>query len=265
MSELTVRPVDPSQADDAAPPEGTAIVRPLRHVRAVRARYLQRFTDPAEAAASRSARAWAWALGEIALAPVTDRQTATPPRRVEMEAEITEAERRRVRGTREGRADAAATVLCWLLGKDDHAPVRCTNPGELVGGFGDIVRSREQIADLIGLAAPAQRAAAVRSQDTGTAPGGREATRREAEYLDGVLMTLAWVNRQSAEAPASHARVGAASRTLKQERLRAEDAIEDGADQPSRSYGEGVLSTISWLLGDSTAPPYPFAESSADR
>ena len=194
MSELTVRPVDPSQADDAAPPEGTAIVRPLRHVRAVRERYLQRFTDPAEAAASRSARAWAWALGETARAPVTDRPTATPPSRAEIEAEITEADERRVRGTREGRADAAATVLRWLIGDDDHVPVRCTNPGELVGGFGDIVRTREQIANLIVIAAPAQRAATVRSLDTGTAPGDREDTRREAEYLDGVLMTLAWVS-----------------------------------------------------------------------
>jgi hypothetical protein len=182
-----------------------------------------------------------------------------------MEAEITEAERRRVRGTREDRADAAATVLCWLLGMDDHVPVRCTDPGDLVGGFGDIVRSREQIADLIVLAAPAQRAAAMRSLDAVTAPGDREGARREAEYLDGVLMTLAWVSGRSTEAPVSHARAGATSRTLKRERLHAEDAIEEGADQPSPSYGEGVQSTISWLLGDSTAPPYPFAESSADR
>ena len=203
MSEVTVKAVDPGQADGAAPPEGTAIVRPLSHVRAVRERYLQRFPNPAEAAASRSARAWAWALGETALAPVTDRQTARPPSRAEMEAEITEAEQRRVHGTREGRADAAATVLRWLLGTDDHVPVRCTNPGELVGGFGDIVRSREQMADLVVLAGPAQRAAAVRSLDTGAAPGEREHARREADYLDGVLMTLAWVCGERAETPIS--------------------------------------------------------------
>lgn len=51
----------PTQAGDDDPPPGTAIVRPLRHVRAVRQRHLQRFSDPAQVAASRSARAWAWA------------------------------------------------------------------------------------------------------------------------------------------------------------------------------------------------------------
>lgn len=36
---------------DAALPQGTVIARPLRHVRAVRERYMQRFADPSEAAA----------------------------------------------------------------------------------------------------------------------------------------------------------------------------------------------------------------------
>lgn len=270
MSEVTLKAVDPGQADVTAPPEGTAIVRPLRHVRAVRERYLQRFADPTEAAASRSARAWAWALGETTLAPVTDRLTAAPPSRAEIEAEITEADQRRVHGTHGGRADAAATVLRWLLGTDDHVPVRCTNPGELVGGFGDVVRSPQQMADLVALAGPAQRAAAVLSLDAGVVPGEREHARREADYLDAVLMTLAWVRGERAETPITHAHVETTTRTLKRERLHAEDATEQRADQhatgqPSRRYGEGVQSTISWLLGDSTAPPYPFAVPSTNR
>ena len=270
MSEVTLKAVNPGQADGTAPPEGTAIIRPLTHVRAVRERYLQRFADPAEAAASRSARAWAWALGETALAPVTDRPTTSPPSRAEIEAELTEADQRRVHGTREGRADAAATVLRWLLGTDDHVPVRCSDPGELVGGFGDIVRSREQIADLVELAQPAQRAAAGRSLDTGSAPGDREHARREADYLDGVLMTLAWVGGERAETPITHVQVEMMTRTLKRERLHAEDVIEHGADRhaagrPSRFYGEGIQSTISWLLGDSTVSPYPLAKPSTNR
>ena len=148
MTRVTVKFVESGQPDDTAPPAGTAIVRPLRHVRAVRERYLQRFADPAQAAASRSARAWAWALGEIAVAPVTDRKTRVPPSRTEIEAEIGTADERRLRGDRENRADAAAIILRWLIGADDHVPVRCENPGELVGGFGDVIRSREQIAEI---------------------------------------------------------------------------------------------------------------------
>ena len=270
MSEVTVKSVDPGQTDGTAPPEGTAIVRPLSHVRAVRERHMQRFADPAEAAASRSARVWAWALGESALAPVTDRLTAIPPRRAEIEAELTEADQRRVLGTREGRADAAATVLRWLLGMDDHVPVRCANPGELVGGFGDIVRSRKQMADVVVLARAAHEAAATRSLDTGAAPGEREHARREADYLDGMLMTIPWVLGERAETPITHAQVETTTITLKRERLHAEDAIEQRGDQrsanrPSRFYGEAVQSTVSWLLGDSTVPPYPFAESSTNR
>lgn len=263
MSEVTVKVVDPGQVDGAAVPVGTAIIRPLNHVRAVRACYLQRFADTAEAAASRSARAWAWALGETALAPVTDRPTATPPGRSEIEAEITEAEQRRVLGTREGRADAAATVLRWLIGLDDHVPVRCTNPGELVGGFGDLVRSQDQVADLVALTGPAQRAAAAKSLDTGAPPGDREHARQEADYLDGVLVTLAWASGERTESPVSHGQAVVTSRTMKQERLHAEDLIEHGGDRhnvsrfPTGSYGEGVKATITWLLGDTTAPPIP--------
>jgi hypothetical protein len=38
---VTVDHVDAGQVDNAAPPRGTAIVRPLRHVRAVRERFAQ--------------------------------------------------------------------------------------------------------------------------------------------------------------------------------------------------------------------------------
>jgi hypothetical protein len=48
---------------------------------------------------------------------------------------------------------------------------------------------------------------------------------------------------------------------LTHERVYAEDVIEQGRDRwaagwlPSRWYGEGVGSTINWLLGDSTFTP----------
>lgn len=114
MTEATMKPVDTMPPGDHEPPPGTAIVRPLRHVRAVRERYLQRFSNPAEVAASRSARAWAWALGESTTAPVTDQPAATPPTRRDIHAEIAIADGRRLRDEEHDRADAAAIFLRWL-------------------------------------------------------------------------------------------------------------------------------------------------------
>lgn len=260
MTTVTVKNVDADQADDALPPSGSAIVRPLRHVRAVREHYLQRFADAAEAAVSRSARAWSWALGETALAPVTDRHTAIPPSRPDIEAEIQIADDRRLRGDREDRADVAAVILRWLIGGDDHVPVRCENPGELVGGSGDIVRSREQIGDLLATATEDQRRAATLSTGVGVVPDHRQRARLYADYLSGVAATLSWVLGE-AGSPIRGAASEPTTREMKAERLHAEDLIEQAAfpwlcDRVwSPRYGEGVKSTITWLLGRSTASP----------
>jgi hypothetical protein len=253
--------VDTDQADDMAPPRGAAIVRPLRHVRAVQERYLQRFTDPGQITASRAARAWAWALGETATAPVTDRETALPPNRSEIEAEITVADERRLRGDQENRADAAATILRWLIGDDDHVPVRGTNLGALVGGFGDIVRSREQIANVLAATTEGHRQAVAKGRQSGAGPARRQLAQRDAEYRIGVTATLEWVVGQRARAPITSQSRGVLTATeLKAERLHAEDVIEQAGqpsagDLPHREYSEGVKSTINWLLGDSAIPP----------
>jgi hypothetical protein len=262
MTGVTVRHVEADGMDDDAPPRGTAIVRPLRHVRAVRERYSRRFADPSEAAVSRSARAWGWALGESATAPVSDRLTRVPPSRSDIEAEIAAADERRLRGDRENRADAAATILRWLIGDDDHIPVRGENRGELVGGFGEVVRSPEQIANVLAVAVEGQRKAEAYSRDIEAAPDDRQFARQDANYLDGVVATLAWVLGERAETPISrvHPRE-LTTRDLKVERVRAEDVIEQArhpwtSDQlPPPWYGEGVKFTITWLLGESTAPP----------
>jgi hypothetical protein len=262
MTEATVTGVGSHQADDQLPPPGTAIVRPLRHVHAVRDRYLQRFASPAEMAASRSARAWAWALGETAAAPVTDRQTAIPPGRAEIETEIAAADERRLRGDRENRADAAATVLRWLIGDDDRVPVRCDNPGELVGGFGDIVRSREQIVAVFALATHAQQRAVASGRDLNADADDRWLAQQDADYLDGVAATLAWALGEQPEAPITRTRSRElTTRALKTERVYAQDVIEQSGRPwitdrlPPPSYGQGVKLTITWLLGDSTALP----------
>jgi len=244
-----------------APPQGTAIVRPLRHVRAVREHYLQRFADPGQAAASRAARAWAWALGETAAAPVTDRDTVLPPSRSEIETEIMVADERRLRGDRENRADAAAAILRWLIGDDDHVPVRGTNLGALVGGFGDIVRSREQIANVLAATTEGHRQAVATGWRSSVGPAGRQLAQRDAEYRIGVTATLEWVVGQRAGAPITSQRRGVLTATeLKAERLHAEDVIEQAGQPwagglPRREYGEGVKSTINWLLGDSAISP----------
>ena len=263
MTRATVNRVDADRIDDEAPPRGTAIVRPLRHVRAVREHDAAQSADPSEAAAeSRSARAWAWALGESATAPVTDRMTAVPPSRSDIEAEITAADERRFRGDQENRADAAAIILRWLIGDDDHVPVEAENPGELVGGFGDVVRSPEQITGALALAAEGQQRAAAQGRDLDASADARAFARQDAGYLDGVMATLAWTLGERAESPITRAHSRElTTRALKMERVHAEDVIEQSrypwmADRlPPLWYGEGVKFTITWLLGDWTAPP----------
>jgi hypothetical protein len=261
LTGTTVSHVNSDRVDDAMPPPGTAIVRPLRHVRAVRERYLQRFTDPAQIATSRSARAWAWALGETTTPPVTGHETAVPPGRSEIEAQIAVADERRLRGDLENRADAAATILRWLIGDDDHVPVRGTNLGALVGGFGDIVRTRPQIANVLAATTEGHRLAVAKGRQSSVSPAHRQLARRDAEYRIGVTATLEWVIGQRAGAPITSQRRGVLIATeLKAERLHAEDVIKQAEqpwapDLPHREYGEGVRSTINWLLGDSAIPP----------
>ena len=81
-------------------------------------------------------------------------------------------------------------------------------------------------------------------------PGGRERVCQHADYLDGVIVTLAWVCSEWAASSTVQVRL--------QERVHTEDVIEHGRDrrtaypEPARWYGEGVEATITWLLGDST-------------
>jgi hypothetical protein len=263
VTRATVNRVDTDRIDDHAPPSGTAIVRPLRHVRAVREHDGAQPADPSEAdAESRSARAWAWALGESATAPVTDRLTAVTPSRSDIEAEITAANERRFRGDQENRADAAAIILRWLIGDDDHVPVEAENPGELVGGFGHVVRSPEQITAALALAAEGRQRAAAQGRDLDASADARAFARQDADYLDGVMATLAWILGERAESPVTRAHSRElTTRVLKMERVHAEDVIEQSrypwmADRlPPLWCGEGVKFTITWLLGDWTTPP----------
>jgi len=256
MTGTTVARVDAGQVDGDAPPAGTAIVRPLRHVQAVRERHVRQLAQRAQTAESRSARAWSWALGETVIAPVTDRVTAAPASRSDIEAEIAEADERRLRGDRENRADSAATILRWLIGEDDRVPVRSENRGALVGGFGDVVRSPAQMAAV--LAAAHDRSQAVTIRAASSDSHGRPS---DADYLDGVIATLMWVLGEQLDAPITSKRSRQlTSRDLKVERVHAQDVEQGGQPWlaqtvPSPRYGEGVKLTITWLLGESTMLP----------
>jgi hypothetical protein len=262
VTKARMEQMDTSPPADDLPPHGTAIVRPLRHIRAVRERDMPGFADPAGAAASLAERAWAWALGETATAPVTGQQTSSPPSRDDIDAEIAVADDRRLREGTENWADDAATILRWLIGDDDHVPVQGDSPGELVGGFGDVVRSAGQIAGILAVTRQGQQQAAARARNLYASSDDRRFAGQDADYLGGVAATLGWVLGDQAEAPVTrtqHPKL--TTRDLKRERLHAEDVMEQArypwmADRlPPRWYGEGVKLTITWLLGDTTAPP----------
>ena len=125
-----------------------------------------------------------------------------------------------------------------------------------------MVRSRSEIAEVCAPAARARRRAAEKSLDSDAAPGERLAAARDAEFLEGVMLTLAWARGDRAEAPITRAQPAqVTARALQHERVYAQDAIEQGHDEwaadwlPSRWYGEGVRQAISWLLGDESVPP----------
>lgn len=254
MNEHAVNNAPFSAVDDDAPPPDTAIVRPLRHVRAVRERHMQQLAERSLGPESRSARAWSWTLGETNLAPITEQVTAVPPGRPDIDAQIAVAEERRLGGDRENRADGALTILRWLIGEDDHVPVRGPNPGELVDGFDDVVRPLDQIREVVTTLAVHQDQ--LRACETHSQPG-------DADYLNGVTATLRWVGHTHAAAPISGlGAIQVTTRDLKTERVHAEDVIEQLANPGvghvmPRMYGVGVRSAINWLLGDSTTLNLP--------
>ena len=232
MTGTTVSRVDADPAEDMAPPRGTAIVRPLRHVRAVREPLPTKVHRPGpDRGVARSPR-MGMGPGRNRHRPGHRPRNHPPTSRPEIEAEITVADERRLRGDRENRADAAATILRWLIGADDHVPVRGTNVGALVGGFGDIVRTRPQIANVLAAATEGHRQAVAKGRQSSVSPAHRQLAQPDAEYRIGVTATLEWVVGQRAGAPITSQHRGVLTATeLKAERLHAEDVIEQ-AGQP---------------------------------
>jgi len=93
----------------------------------------------------------------------------------------------------------------------------------------------------------------VRNSDVN--PDSRRCSQQDADFLAGIVATLAWVLGEQAQAPVTHRRPPElATRDLKAELVLAEDVIEQARNPgtagqlPSCSYGEGVKFSITWLL-----------------
>jgi hypothetical protein len=239
--------------------QGAAVVRPRHHVEAV-SRDAARAAD--EIAAEDGAEpdylipdTISWALGERGHAPFTRSATPAGADRDDVDAEI-----RACIAFLEStpwsddaddvisRAQHILKILQWLTGADDKPPTYCreTEPGDLVGGRGLIVRPSTEIRRMLQMAR--EKLAA-----------GRTSHALGADWHQGVIATLEWVLGDRAESPV----LGKAG-----------DGPPDGPDiaieqaeaeehttPPLRRAGialhfaDAVASTCRWLLGGTTQPP----------
>ncbi len=235
------------------------MVRPRHHIEAVR-RDAQR---AAERSAARSGEppsrlitdAISWALGERDQAPFTSKFSLNGPTRGDVDSEIKacaeflentpwseEAE------DAISRANHVLEVLKWLTGVDDVPPTYCreTQPGDLVGGCGQIVRPHIEIRRMRLLAQ--QKLAA-----------GQTSYALGADWHHGVIATLDWVLSERPDSPI----LGTArdeppeGPQIAIEQAEAEEHITPPlrhTDIPFH-YADAVAVTCRWLLGATTQPP----------
>jgi hypothetical protein len=248
--------------------QDVAVVRPRHHVENVR--------QDANAVAEESAVAdggepdylisdtISWALGDLDQAPFT--RTATPggagPAHLGNEIAACSAHLRSTPSTEEnvesvGNARDVLKVLEWLTGADDAPPTYQleTQPGDLVGGRGLIVRPYLEIRRMI-QEARAKAGNGQTSYGFGTA------------WHQGVIATLMWTEGDTPTPPMAHS--GGlecthpdsvdvpTKREIARERGAAEEHLEsfgykhgDISDQ----YADAVACTLRWLYGQTTRPP----------
>ena len=258
----------------AGPPEPRphgrgAVVRPAEHVEAVR-------RDAVRAAEQNAAEfgqppdyliadAIDWARGQRAQAPLTGTATPAGARPDDVAAEIAAAGRY-LRSTRYsdeaaeqiGRTRHVLRVLEWLTGVSDLPPVYTagTEPGDLTGGRGPVVRPYTQLRQMAALAR--EQLAAGDTAGWGSGPGWHE----------GVIATLSWVLGGRADPPMTHPGGTVCSHPpsdglpgpaeMRRERGAAEEHIQalgyrHGDIAPG--YADAVACTLRWLWGQTTTPP----------
>jgi len=246
-----------------------AIARPREHVEAVLAQSL-RETGPA----GRAALAWAWALTGTRPSPVTlSLAPGRPPSRADILAEA-DAEPEGSRAPAGVPADfrdqlrETRAILGWLAGSTDEIPVDDDGRGRLVGARGGYARTDDQMREvrdnaLLGLKAcdlPETMSAAEARH-----PWRWDAGWMNAAWLRGVRDLLTWVLGERDASPLCDRAVGLpTTRDLTQEQAATDAVIMQGRPggapvdpdaYPPPQYGEGILAAISWLRGQTTAPP----------
>jgi hypothetical protein len=246
-----------------------AVVRPRHHVENIR-RDATRAAD--EIAAEDGTEhdyliidAISWALGERDQAPITGRPTLGGADRADVDAEIA-ACRAYLRSTPWSeeaddpisRAQDVLKILEWLTGADDKPPTyrRETEPGDLVGGRGLIIRPYTEITRMILLA-------------NGKLAAGTTSLSLGADWHQGVIATLTWASGDRATPPMAHDGPAPACthpassgppgpRDIARERGAAEEHLEPLGYKHGDiavSYADAVACTIRWLYGETTTPP----------
>lgn len=247
----------------------SAVTRPGRHVAAVRADADQAARDAAERTGAPADTLIGdtidWALGQSAEAPFT--RTPAPPAiwRAAIGAEISACSRylqstpwSKETDEKISQARDVLEVLEWLAGITDQPPVYTagTQPGDLTGGRGPVVRTADDIAGTLTRAT--RQASAGDTAGWGSGPG----------WHAGVIATLAWASGGRAAPPMDHPGPGACThpapeglpsdQDMRREQLAAEEHLQPGGyrhGDHSPGYADAVVTTIGWLYGETTQPP----------
>jgi hypothetical protein len=146
------------------------------------------------------------------------------------------------------RAHRVHDLLQWLIGTTDLPPTYCrdTEPGDLVGGRGRIVRPEADIRRML-----AQAQTKLASGQTSHALG--------TDWHEGVIATFQWVVGDCALTPIlGHAATGRPNGgQVTAEKGEAEDYLAAPLGRPDipYHYGDAVACTCRWLLGSTTQPP----------
>jgi hypothetical protein len=252
-----------------APGQGVTITRPRHHIENVR-------QDAIQAAERRAAQTGAepshlindtisWALGDSDQAPFTSAPTPGGPTPTQLSAEIKacRAYLQSTPGTNSNadsihRANHVLKILEWLTGADDKPPTyrRETEPGDLVGGRGRVVRPYITIRFMV--------QEARKKIETGQTSHGFG-----ADWHRGVIATLLWTEGERATPPMAHEDSGwecdhsdsegvPTRREIARERGAAEEHLEPLGFKHgdiAAPYADAVACTIRWLYGETTTPP----------